>query len=74
MYHFVRVRKTFTSVLIGIVYFLVSLFIVSLISLKMFNGGTNELTILLLAIIQVFILRVFYQIVVAPAFVKYEKR
>ncbi|HDS3868670.1 TPA: hypothetical protein QHS31_002732 [Staphylococcus aureus] len=73
MYHYERVRKTFTGIFIGLLYFIGSLFLVSWIGLKMFNSGTGELTIILLTIAQIFALRLVYRSIVAPAFVKYEK-
>ncbi|HDJ5765521.1 hypothetical protein [Staphylococcus auricularis] len=74
MYHYERVRKTFTGIFIGLLYFIGSLFLVSWIGLKMFNSGTGELTIILLTIAQIFALRLVYRSIIAPVFIKYEKR
>ncbi|HDD3204432.1 TPA: hypothetical protein PBN80_002722 [Staphylococcus aureus] len=74
MYHYERVRKTFTSIFIGLLYFIGSVFLVSWIGLKMFNSGTGELTIILLTIAQIFALRLVYRSIIAPVFIKYEKR
>ncbi|WP_281512351.1 hypothetical protein [Mammaliicoccus vitulinus] len=74
MYHYERVRKTFTGIIIGLLYFIGSLLLVSWIGLKMFNSGTGELTIILLTIAQIFTLRLVYRGIVEPAFVRYEKR
>ncbi|MHA8044955.1 hypothetical protein ACT9T1_13535 (plasmid) [Staphylococcus xylosus] len=74
MYRYERVRKTFTGIFIGLLYFIGSLFLVSWIGLKMFNSGTGELTIILLTIAQIFALRLVYRSIIAPVFIKYEKR
>lgn len=74
MYYYRRVRKTITGIIIGVIYFISSMFLVSMIGLKMFNSGTSELTIILLTIAQIFALRLIYRSIIAPAFVKYENR
>ncbi|CAC7012256.1 Uncharacterised protein [Staphylococcus aureus] len=74
MYHYERVRKTFAGIFIGLLYFIGSLFLVSWIGLKMFNSGMGELIIILLTIAQIFALRLVYRSIVAPVFIKYEKR
>lgn len=74
MYHYERVRKTFTGIFIGLLYFIGSLFLVSWIGLKMFNSGTGELIIIFLTIAQIFALRLVYRSIIAPVFIKYEKR
>lgn len=74
MYHYERVRKTFAGIFIGLLYFIGSVILVSVIGLKMFNSGTGELTIILLTIAQIFALRLVYRSIIAPAFVRYEKR
>ena len=74
MYYYRRVRKTITGIIIGVIYFISSMFLVSMIGLKMFNSGTSELIIILLTIAQIFALRLVYRSIIAPAFVKYKNR
>lgn len=74
IYYYQKVRKTFISIFIGLLYFIGSLILISWLGLKMFNSGTGEFTIILLTIAQIFALRLVYRSIIAPAFVRYEKR
>lgn len=74
IYYYQRVRKTFISIFIGLLYFVGSLILISWVGPKLFNTGTGELTIILLTIAQIFVLRLIYRSILAPIFVRYEKR